>query len=77
LAGYALVRKVDQNGDVSLYHRPHYVGIWHRAKRVYVMVDPQRVEWIFADDKGQQLRVQPAEELHAARIQSLTVANRR
>jgi transposase len=77
LAGYAVVRKVDQNGDVSLYHRPHYVGILHRAKRVYVMLDPQRVEWLFADDKGQQLRVQPAEELQAARIQRLTVTNRR
>jgi transposase InsO family protein len=77
LAGYAVVRKVDQNGDVSLYHRPHYVGILHRAKRVYVMVDPQRVEWVFTDDKGQQVRVQPAEELQPARIQSLTVTNRR
>jgi hypothetical protein len=77
LAGYAVVGKVDHNGDVSLYHRPPYGGILHRGQRVYVMVDPQRVGWVFADDKGQQLRVQPAVELQAARIQSLTVTKRR
>lgn len=77
LAGYAVVRKVDKNGDVSLYHRPHYVGILHRGKSVYVMVDPERVEWVFADEQGQQLRVQPAEELQAARIRGLGVTSRR
>jgi hypothetical protein len=40
LAGYAVVRRVDKNGDVSLYHRPHYVGCMHRGKDIYVMVDP-------------------------------------
>jgi hypothetical protein len=77
LAEYAAPRRVDKNGDVSLYHRPHYVGSKHRGKVVYVMVDPRRVEWVFADAHGQQLRAQPADELQAARIQSLTVSNRR
>ncbi len=77
LAGYAVVRRVDKNGDVSLYHRPHYVGCMHRGKSIYVMVDPERIEWVFADQQGRQLRSQPAEELSAERIRSLTVANRR
>jgi hypothetical protein len=77
LAGYAVRRRVDKNGDVSLYHRPHYVGCLHRGKEVYVMVDPERVEWVFVDPQGRQLRSQPAEELQAERIRSLTVANRR
>jgi hypothetical protein len=77
LAGYAVARRVDQNGDVSLYHRPHYVGILHRGKPAYVMVDPIRVQWVFTDLHGHQLRVQPADELRAARIRTLTVANRR
>jgi hypothetical protein len=77
LAGYAVVRRVDQNGDVSLYHRPHYVGSLHRGTRVYVMVDPVRVQWVFTDVRGQQLRVRPADELSARRIRTLTVANRR
>jgi hypothetical protein len=77
LAGYAVPRRVDKNGDVSLYHRPHYVGCMHRGKSVYVMVDPERVEWVFVDAHGRQLRSQPAAELQADRIRSLTVANRR
>jgi hypothetical protein len=77
LAGYVAVRRVDKNGKVSLYHRPHYVGTLHRGKRIYVMVDPQRGEWVFADLAGQQLRSIPAEELTAERIRTLTVAKRR
>ena len=40
---------MDKNGDVSLYHRPHSVGIAYRGERVYVTVAPRRVEWLFAD----------------------------
>jgi hypothetical protein len=76
LAGYALPRKVDKNGDVWLYHRPHYVGCMHRGKHIFVMVDPQRAEWVFADAQGQQLRTQAAPELAAERIRSLTVSKR-
>jgi hypothetical protein len=77
LAGYVVVRRVDRNGDVSLYHRPRYVGTRHRGQDVYVSVDPNRREWVFAAADGRQLRVQPADELTAARIRGLTVANRR
>jgi hypothetical protein len=77
LAGYAVVRRVDQNGDAWVYHRPHYVGTVHRGQPVYAMVDPVRVQWVFTDLRGRQLRVQPADELTAPRIRALTVANRR
>jgi hypothetical protein len=77
LGGYAVPRRVDKNGDVSLYHRPHYVGCMHRGKDLYVMVDPERAEWLFVDRQGRQLRTQPAEELQPERIRSLTVTNRR
>jgi hypothetical protein len=77
LAGYAVPRRVDKNGDVSLYHRPRYVGIRHRGRQIYVLVDPERVEWVFTDNEGRQLRCQAAEELGAERIVSLTVTNRR
>jgi hypothetical protein len=77
LAGYAVARRVDQNGDAWLYHRPHYVGSLHRGQQVHAMLDPVRVQWVFTDSQGRQLRVQPAEELSARRIRTLTVANRR
>jgi hypothetical protein len=76
LAEAVAVRRVDQNGKVSLYHRPHYVGSMHRGKDVYVMVDPERGEWVFADLDGRQLRAEPAEELTPERVRSLTVAKR-
>jgi hypothetical protein len=76
LAGYVVPRRVDKNGDVSLYHRPHYVGCMHRGKSIYVMVDPERGEWVFADQQGRQCRSQPAEELAAERIRGLTVTKR-
>ena len=76
LAGYVLSRKVDKNGDAWMYHRPHYVGVIHRGKRVLVMVDPHACEWLFVDDEGSQLRSQPAEELQAGRIRSLAVGKR-
>jgi len=76
LSGYVAVRRVDKNGKVSLYHRPYYVGTLHRGKKVFVMVDPERAEWVFTDLSGQQVRSVAAEELCAKRIRALTVANR-
>jgi hypothetical protein len=77
LAGYAVPRKVDRSGTVSLYNANYYVGKLHQGKVVYVMLDPQRREWIFADEHGQQLRTQPADQLTRERIQALTVTARR
>jgi hypothetical protein len=77
LAGYAVVRRVDKSGMVSLYNRTRYVGKGHTGKDIYVLLDPLRREWIFADAHGQQLRSQPAEEISRERILSLTVTHRR
>ena len=77
LAEYAVPRKVDKSGTVSLYNTNHYVGKLHVGKSVYVMLDPQRCEWIFTSEKGHQLRTQPAEQICRERIQKLTVTNRR
>lgn len=77
LAEYAVVRRVDKSGMVSLYNRTRYVGKEHRGKDIYVKLDPLRREWIFADADGRQLRHQPAEELSRQRIVSRTVTHRR
>jgi hypothetical protein len=77
LAAYAVPRKVDRSGMVSLYNLNHYVGKLHQGKVIYVMLDPRRREWVFADEHGQQLRAQPAERLTRQRIQTLTVTARR
>jgi hypothetical protein len=77
LAGYAVVRRVDKSGMVSLYNRTRYVGKRHTGKDIFVLLDPLRREWIFAGAHGQQLRSQPAEEISRERILSLTVTHRR
>ena len=35
-------------------------GVIHQGKTVHVMFDPEALEWIFADEKGRQLRSRPA-----------------
>jgi hypothetical protein len=77
LASYAVPRRVDSSGKVSVYNWNHYVGKLHKGKVVYVWLDPERCEWIFADEQGRQLRSHAAEELSRERIRSLTVTNRR
>jgi hypothetical protein len=77
LAGYAVPRRVDQSGMVSIYNKGHYAGSLHRGRVVFVMFDPERREWVFTDDKGNQLRCQPAEQVTRERILSLTVTTRR
>jgi hypothetical protein len=77
LAGYAVVRRVDRSGMVSVYNRTRYVGKGHCGRDIYVLLDPVRVEWVFADAAGGQLRSQPAEEISRERILSLSVTHRR
>jgi hypothetical protein len=77
LAGYAVLRRVDSKGQVSLYNRGHYVGQVHRGKVIYVMYDPNRNEWVFANQDGHQLRSLPAEQLTLRRIIDLDVTHRR
>lgn len=77
LAGYAVPRRVDKSGTVSVYNRNPYVGKNHAGKGVHVMFDPEAIEWIFADEKGQQLRSRPAAEISREAIVGLMVTNRR
>jgi hypothetical protein len=77
LATYAVRRWVDSTGQVSLYNRGHYVGQIHRGKEIYVMYDPNRNEWVFADRDGHQLRSLPAAQLTPQRIMDLDVTHRR
>lgn len=77
LASYAVPRRVDKSGTVSVYNRNHYVGKIHQGKTVHIMFDPEAREWIFADEKGQQLRSRPAREISRESIMGLMVTNRR
>jgi hypothetical protein len=77
LSEYAVPRRVDKSGTVSVYNRNHYVGRIHKGKILYVMFDPKASEWIFVDEKGQQLRSRPAPEISRKAIIGLMVTHRR
>jgi len=77
LAGYVVPRRVDKSGMVSLYNQNHYVGVIHRGKTVYVMLDPEVGEWVIADRDGRQVRRQAAPEFTRENIRGLTVTSRR
>jgi len=76
LSTYALIRRVDRSGLVSVYNRGRYVGKIHQGKDVYVMYDPECNEWYFSDREGRQLRRQPADELSRERVVGLDVTHR-
>jgi hypothetical protein len=77
LADYAVRRKVDKGGTVSLYNKHHYAGKIHASKIIYVTIDPLRQQWIFTDDNDNQLRCDAADQLSRKRIETLTVTERR
>jgi hypothetical protein len=77
LAEYAVRRRVDHRGQVSLYERAHYVGIRYQGQDIYVTLDPVSGEWVFQDPGGRELRRRPARELTRQRILELTVAKPR
>jgi transposase InsO family protein len=77
LAGYAVVRRVDVKGQVSLYNRGRYVGQAYRGQDVFVTFDPVDHRWVASDAVGTQLRTWPAEEISRERITGLEVTHRR
>jgi hypothetical protein len=76
LAGYAVRRRVDTTGQISLYNRRHYIGSIHKKKDVYVMFDPETHEWVVADEEGRQLSRQPATFINRENIMNLSVSLR-
>jgi hypothetical protein len=77
LAEHAVERTVDPNGKVSLYDRPHWVGKKSVGQKVYVTIDPEEKEWIFADETGVVLQRRAARELTTESIRALSVARPR
>jgi hypothetical protein len=76
LADYAITRHVTKNGRISIYNQTRYVGCLHQGKSVYVMLDPQEVQWIITDAEGHQLARIPAREITPSNVNHFTVAKR-
>lgn len=71
------MRKVDQNGSVSLYSRNVYVGRSFKGSEVWVRYDPQGGRWMFSDKDGHLLQHQNAPEINRESILDLTASDSR
>jgi transposase InsO family protein len=76
LSGYAVTRRISKNGRVTLYNRTHYVGCIHREQTVYVMLDPDEIQWVITDAEGRQLCRLPAKDLCRVKINHLDVSRK-
>lgn len=77
LGGYAARRLVSRSGKISVYNRNYHIGILSAKKFVYLMFDPETIEWVVADEEGRQLSRKPAPEISPEAIQGLRVTHRR
>jgi hypothetical protein len=73
LAGFAVPRRVDSAGMASVYDRGYYVGKSRAGQTLWVLLDPRRRSWVFADAAGRQVREVPAEQLTRQRIVALNL----
>jgi hypothetical protein len=77
LAEYVAVRRVDRNGKVSLYDIEHWLGKALVGQTVFVSLDPDLGEWLYAAQDGRELRRRPATELSRENIIGLRVSRPR
>jgi hypothetical protein len=77
MAGHVVPRRVDSQGKVSVYNRPHSVGPRWSGRTIWVGFDPVAGSRVFQDEGGREIRRPAATELDAASIQALKVTNRR
>lgn len=77
LAEYQLVREVNSSGAISLYNRNKYVSRRLYRQHVYISLDPETVEWVFANAEGVCYGRKKAEELTAEQIRRLEVSHHR
>jgi hypothetical protein len=67
-------RRVNKNGDVSVYRWSHHVGRKYWRKEVFLSFDASDRSWVVQDEKGQQLNRWQAKEISADRITSVQVS---
>jgi hypothetical protein len=77
LESYVVPRQVDSQGKVSLYNRPHRVGLLWAGRTIWVGFDAGSRAWVFQDGQGHEIRQQAAPELARDRVQALDVTGRR
>ena len=75
LSRYRGRRKVDKDGNVSLYDRRHRVGLAHAGQEVEVHLDAAGQEWVFSQEQ-QEVGRAPIQQLTEETICQLRVKGR-
>jgi hypothetical protein len=75
LAGYALTRKVNKDGDVSLYDRHHRASKALAGELVQARLDAASIQWVFSRG-GEEVGRAGARYLSAESIRGLSIAGR-
>lgn len=77
LAQFTFQRKVEINGRITLFANAYSVGRHYARQYVQITFDPQRYEWVFADEYHRPLRRHRTKELSYEQISQLQLAKRR
>lgn len=76
LSEYVAVRRVFSSGHVRVYNQSRYLGKQYAGHRVQVQYDPDTQEWLFSDEKGQELRRHVASEINRQQLVKMTFATK-
>jgi hypothetical protein len=68
LAEYIAIRKVSATGQVKVYDRSRYIGKPYVGQYVQMHYDPERHQWIVADQEGREIRHLDAPEINHEEI---------
>jgi hypothetical protein len=77
LAEYVAIRKVGASGHITLYDHGRYIGKQYQGHYVQVQYDPDRHQWLIADQHGREIRRHVAPEITQEEIVKLTFRKKR
>lgn len=77
LAGFRFQRKVEKNGQVTLFANTYSAGRAYARQYIDIYLDDLSDHWVLVDETGQDIRRHPAKELTYEQISQLQLAKRR
>jgi len=77
LSGFIFHRKVEINGQLTLFANTYSLGKRHARQTIQITFDPITYEWCFTDEQAHLIRRHPTKELFYEPISQLQLAKRR
>jgi hypothetical protein len=76
LSGYTFKRKVEKQGQITLFANRYSVGSAYARQIVSIDLDVQRLEWVLSDENGKEITRHSSRELDYELICNLRLAKR-